>query len=579
MCGIIGYVGFRNASEVVTEGLKRLEYRGYDSVGIAVQDGQQMQVLKDVGMVEPVSEALNFIAVKGNVAIGHSRWATHGVPCKENAHPHSDCSGKIVIAHNGVIENYQELRERMKQKGHVFSSATDSEAIAHLIEEYAKGEKPFDAFQSTIRELRGSYAIVAMINGSQELFVARKNSPLVIGIGKEEMLCASDVPALLAHTKTFIPLEEGDVGVLMAEGHRLFTLQGEAISRPPIEVNWGVEMAQKGGYAYFMLKEIYDQKQAISESMATDVSRAKALLQNYSRVDIVACGTSYHAGLVLKQLLVRAGLGRAEAYIASEYAFTSLPDDKTLLIAISQSGETADTLQAVKWAREKGAKVIALTNVVGSSITRLADEVVMLHAGPEIGVAATKTFTSQLAVIYKLAHSSNLFSSIPDIVTAQLFYEKDIEKMAHRLVDEQNIFFLGRGISLPVAMEGALKLKEISYLHAEAYAGGELKHGPLSLIEEGVPVIVLAPNDETAGKMLGNIKEVKARGATVIALTNSKEIKSEVDYVIPLPMIEDPLLYPFALIIPLQLLAYHVSVLRGINPDRPRNLAKSVTVE
>jgi len=578
MCGIIGYVGNRKASEVITEGLKRLEYRGYDSVGIAIAQGSSIEVRKDKGMVGAVSSALEFVSVSGFSGLGHTRWATHGSPCRDNAHPFTDCSGKIVLAHNGVLENYMELKDQLLKGGHKFSSETDSETIVHLIEEERKKLPAIKAFLSAIRKLKGSYAIMCLVaDGEEQVFVARKNSPLVLGVGKGEMFAASDIPAMLTYTKTFVPLEEGDVAILSRNGYKVFDGGGSEVSRKPITVDWGIEMAEKGGYPHFMLKEINDQKHFIHESLVADVGKAKAMLDAFEKIDIIACGTSFHAGLLLKILLAKQLGKRAEAFIASEYPFVTNPDKKTLVIAISQSGETADTMQAVKFAKSKGAKVLSLTNVVGSSITRLSNEVIYLNAGPEISVAATKTFTSQAAVIYKLIGLD--VSRVPGLVERALESESRIKEIAAKIKDKQNIFFIGRGLNYPVAMEGALKLKEISYLHAEAYAGGELKHGPLSLIEKGVPVIAVAPKDESIAKMFGNIKEVKARGAFVIALTDDENVKNEADAVIPLSTPEYAFLYPFPAIICLQLLAYHVSVLRGIDPDRPRNLAKSVTVE
>lgn len=580
MCGIIGYVGKRKASEVITEGLKRLEYRGYDSVGIAVQNGETVEVKKEKGMVEEISTALNFLSVIGNVGLGHTRWATHGVPCKANAHPHSACDKKVVLAHNGVIENFSELKKELLAKNHKFDSETDSEVIAHLIEEELKlAADPKKAFLSALNRLHGSYAVVAMIGNDEKIYVARKNSPLVIGVGKGEMFCASDIPAMLKYTKTFVLLEEGDVAVLSKNDYIISDLAGDRLNRKTIIVDWNLEMAEKGGYQHFMLKEIHDQKHFVLESLSADMSKAKQLLSNYQNIDIVACGTSYHAGRLLEILLTKELKKHAKAIIASEYQVVANPDDQTLVIVISQSGETADTLQAVKFAKKHGAKIICLTNVVGSSITRISDEVVYLNAGPEISVAATKTFTSQLVVIYKLVFGQKRALKIQSLIENALKNEEKIKDVARKLLDKPNIFFIGRGLNYPVAMEGALKLKEISYLHAEAYAGGELKHGPLSLIEVGVPVIAIAPSDSTLPKIFGNIKEVKARGAYLIAITDDEKIKQEADNSIKIEKVDDDYFYPFAEIISVQLLAYYVSILRGINPDKPRNLAKSVTVE
>ena len=579
MCGIIGYIGNQKAAEILLEGLKRLEYRGYDSVGMAVLD-EKIEVRKDKGTIDEVAENLDFISLKGNIAIGHSRWATHGAPCKVNAHPHEDSGGNVVLVHNGVIENYKELKEELKNAGHEFKSETDSEVIAHLIEENLKKNKTLDAVRKAISRLKGSYALAILIaKDKDKVYVARKGSPLILGIGQGEMFCASDIPAMLKHTKTFVPLEDGDYGFIAKHGYEIFDISsGEKVERKQITVDWNLEMAEKGGYPHFMLKEINDQRHFIHETMATDVSEARKLIDKYKNVDVIACGTSYHAGLLLSHLLSMQGK-RAQTFIASDYSFVGQPNDDTIVIAITQSGETADVLQAVKFAKKNNSKIIAITNTVGSSITRESDAVVYLNVGPEIGVAATKTFMAQLAVAYMLTVGKERLADVPNIIEKMLGTENEIKKIAYELKDKEDVFFLGRGINVPIAYEGSLKFKEISYIHSEAYPGGELKHGTLSLIVDGVPIVVLAPDDNSASKMLGNLKETKARGALVISLTNNKEIASESDYVIDLPRLEDPLLYPFALIVPLQLLAYHISVIKGNNPDKPRNLAKSVTVE
>ena len=579
MCGIIGYVGNQHASEVIQRSLETLEYRGYDSVGIAIDTPEGLEVRKDKGMVKPVSGSLSFSSMEGTFGIGHTRWATHGVPCRKNAHPHTDQSGEFAIVHNGVIENYQELRDELKAAGHEFSSDTDSEIVAHLISRCAaEGKDTFEAFLSALNRLRGSFAIVLMRSGERTLYAARRNSPLVIGLGEGESFAASDIPALLDHTRTFVALEEGEVAVLSDSGAEFFDLAGNTVPKEPFTVDWSRGMAEKGGYPHFMLKEIEEQKANIRETLAADTEAAQELLASARKVHLIACGTSYHASLMFKYLSQKC-LGKScDAAIASEYSSIASPDGETLAIAITQSGETSDTLRAVEYAKSRGAKVLAITNVVGSSITRLADEVVYLNVGPEISVASTKAFTSQLAVIYKLLFPGKDLSGIPALISKSLENSPKIKEVAEKIKGSPNIFFIGRSLSLPITMEGALKLKEISYLHAEAYPGGELKHGPLSLIEEGVPVIALAPNDDSVYKMLGNIKEVRARGGFVISLTNSKEIENESDLSIPLPD-SDPLFYPFSMVLPLQLLAYYVSVARGIDPDRPRNLAKSVTVE
>ncbi|MEM3075942.1 MAG: glutamine--fructose-6-phosphate transaminase (isomerizing), partial [Candidatus Bilamarchaeaceae archaeon] len=479
-----------------------------------------------------------------------------------------------------VIENYRELKEELVELGHTFKSETDSEVIAHLIEEKLKKNKPFDAVRKAIATIRGSYALAIIIAQDRDrLYIARNGSPLILGIGSGEMFCASDIPALLKHTKTFVPLEDGDFGFITRHGYELFdVLSGNKVQRKQIKVDWNLAMAEKGGYPHFMLKEINDQKHFIYETLATDISQARKLIERYKNIDIIACGTSYHAGLLLALLLESIGK-RARTFIASDYSFIAKPDQDTLVVAITQSGETADVLQAVKYTKKNGARVLAITNVVGSSITREANTVVYLNAGPEIGVAATKTFTAQLAVAYMLTVGKDRLRTLPEIIKHALETDPEVKKLGYVLKDKHDIFFIARGLNVPIAYEGSLKFKEISYIHSEAYPGGELKHGTLSLLEPGVPVIVLAPEDETAGKMLGNLKEAKARGALIISFTNNREIAAESDYVISIPKLTDSLLYPFVLTIPLQLLAYHTSVIRGNDPDKPRNLAKSVTVE
>jgi glucosamine--fructose-6-phosphate aminotransferase (isomerizing) len=578
MCGIIGYIGSRKASEVLTEGLKRLEYRGYDSVGIAVVNEKQLELRKDKGMVEEVSSSLQFTNIEGNVGIGHTRWATHGVVCKENAHPHFNVKRTIVAVHNGVIENFAQLREDLGGKGYAFESGTDSEIVPHLLEENHRTQPLVRAFMKTVRQLEGSYAIVALSTEDTEerLLLARRNSPLIIGVGRGEMFCASDIPAMLPYTKTFVPLEEGDVAVLTRHGYKIYDAEGAEVSRKQITVDWDIELAQKGGYPHFMLKEIFDQRHFINESLAADTGEAESMIEKHEKIDVIACGTSFHAGLLLSYLLSERGKV-SQAYIASDYQFVGNPGDKTLIIAISQSGETADVLQALRYAERS--KKIAITNTVGSTITRISDNTVYLNAGPEVGVAATKTFTAQLAVILKLIYGKEKLAGLSELIEGMLGTENHVKEIAAKLAGKEHAFFIARGRNVPMAYEGSLKFKEITYIHSEAYPGGELKHGTLSLITEGVPVIALAPKDETLSKLFGNLKEAKARGGLIVSLTNDEGVKKESDYSIDLPQDLDPVLYPFALILPLQLLAYHVSVLRGIDPDRPRNLAKSVTVE
>jgi len=574
MCGIIGYVGSEGAAPKLTEGLRRLEYRGYDSVGLAVQGACGVEIRKDAGMVGPVSESLAFASMEGNAGIGHTRWATHGGVSMRNAHPHS--AGKVVLAHNGVIENYASLKRELSSKGRVFSSDTDSEVIAHLIDENAKAMPLPAAIRGAVARLEGSYALLVM--GGDEpgrLYAARRGSPLVLGICPDGTMAASDVSAMLGSAASYLRLEDGEMAVLGREGASILSPAGEPIQREPFTVSWSAEMAKKSGYPHFMRKEIDEQKTTLRNALSADVSAARALIDGSDRIHLIACGTSYHAAMVLAFLLSKAGKV-AHAFIASDYPFVADPSQDTLVIALSQSGETADVLQALSHA--KGCRKVAITNVVGSTICGVSDTVIQMGCGPEVGVAATKTFTAQLAIAYKLM-LPDLSVSIPGLLEASLGLEPEIKDAAIRLKGSDHAFFLARAWNVPIAYEGSLKFKEISYIHSEAYPSGELKHGTLSLIEDGTPVIVLAPKDDVALKVLGNLKEAKARGAFVVSLTNDECIAQESDIAIRIPGADDPRLYPFALIGPLQLLAYHVSVLRGIDPDRPRNLAKSVTVE
>ncbi|MBI5046588.1 glutamine--fructose-6-phosphate transaminase (isomerizing), partial [Candidatus Micrarchaeota archaeon] len=458
---------------MITDGLKKLEYRGYDSVGIAILEPDstktgngKIELKKEKGMVEEVSTTLKFTQIDGTIGIGHTRWATHGAVCRENAHPHTDCSGSIVLAHNGVIENFIKIKKILDQKNHKFKSETDSEVIAHLIEENAKSTPMLKAFIKSIQELEGSYGIVA-INANEKhgeeretLYIARKNSPLIIGIGKGEMFCASDIPALLKYTKTFVPLEEGDIATITKNGYKVYSLEGKEITRKQITVDWNVEMAQKGGHTHFMHKEIFDQVHFVNESLSSDVIKAKALVDDssgkFDRIDIIAAGTSYHSGLLLSYLLQNQGKN-AQAFVASDYPFIAKPNERTLIIAISQSGETADVLQALRYAKTSGSKNIAITNVVGSTITNLVTVVVFLNSGPEIGVAATKTFTSQLAVIYKLVYPKEKLAGIAKIFEIMLAQENEIKKIAQSLVKKEHAFFIGRGRNVPIAYEGSLK--------------------------------------------------------------------------------------------------------------------------
>ena len=582
MCGIIGYIGFRKASEILSDGLLALEYRGYDSVGISTYDKQKnkIEIRKDAGRIKDVSKRLEFEQLTGNIGIGHTRWATHGIPCMDNSHPHTDCTGNVVIVHNGVLENYNTLKHELKGT-HTFKSNTDSEVIAHLIEDELKTKKPYEAFKSAISKLKGSFAILAIIKGDDKIFFVKNKTPLVFGLGENENFAASDMTPLIKYTNKMIPLEDGEFGYLNQFEIHVENKNGpiNVISRME-SIDWTPQMASKGGYPHYMLKEIYEQKDVINQILASNTQNGRDLIDNHDKIHIVACGTSYHAGLILKYLLNKKLNKSADAFIASEYPYISNPDKNTLIIAITQSGETADTLEAIKYAKKNGSKLLTLTNVVGSSITRYADQIIYLNAGPEVGVAATKTFTSQLAIIYKLIFGNTISDKIKNLLINGYSTFDTIDLIAERIYKKSNVFFLGRGLSYPIAMEGALKLKEISYIHAEAYPGGELKHGPLSLIEEGVPVFVLAPHDNTTRKIHGNLKEVKSRGGIVISLTDVDYISNDSDHVIKIASDKsNPELSIFSMLLPLQYLAYKVSVLKGYDPDKPRNLAKSVTVE
>ncbi len=587
MCGIVGYVGYRNASEVLKKTLKRLEYRGYDSAGIAVITNGKIAVEKRKGYVD----YLNF-SLEGNVGIGHTRWATHGAVEDRNAHPFLDCGREFAVAHNGIIENFTELRKELMEKGHVFTSDTDSEVIAHLIEENYDGDF-LRAFIKAISRLKGSYAIIAIHAGEKKILGAKNESPLVIGIGDGENFLASDIPAFLEYTNRIITLDDGEICEVTEDSVKIYDLSGKDIKKNEEIVEWSAESVEKGGYEHFMLKEIHEQPIALENTL-------KYLLElepnfgDFDKIIMVGCGTSYHAALVGKYLFEEIAEIPTEVYYASEYRYRKYLGDKALVILITQSGETADTLASARISKKFGMKTLAITNIKGSSITRITDETIYTYAGPEIGVAATKTFITQLAVLHYLAikygyirgkiDSSELNSLIyelrraPRYVERALSMENEIKAVSEKIAKKENMFYIGRGISCPIAMEGALKMKEISYIHAEAYPAGELKHGPLALITNGTPVVALAPKDSTYDKMIGNIKEVNARGSWVIGVSNFPELKEFVDILIKIPDTH-PLFTVYPSIVILQLLAYHTARLRGCEIDRPRNLAKSVTVE
>jgi glucosamine--fructose-6-phosphate aminotransferase (isomerizing) len=613
MCGIVGYVGRDEALPIVMEGLRRLEYRGYDSAGIAVVDGA-LTVRKRAGKLAELEALLvERPAPPATIAIGHTRWATHGAPTEGNAHPHLDCEGRVAVIHNGIIENFQELRARLDKQGHVFASETDTECVAHLLEEkLADAGSLADAVRVAVGELEGSYALVVISsNHPDELVGVKVSSPLVVAMwGGGEAMLASDIPALLGHRAdrpTIAPVDEGRIVSLTRDGVAAMDLDGAGVPLQPIEVDWNVAQAQKGGYPYFMRKEIDEQPVAIRDTLAGRVHDGGLqldelrvpddVLREVSKVFVVACGTAFHSGLVAKYAIEHWTRLPVEIEIASEFRYRDPvlgPD--TLTLAVSQSGETIDTLEAARHAARQGSQVLAVTNTVGSSLAREADGVFYTHAGPEIGVAASKTFSTQmvaqeLVALYLAQVRAAKFpeeisevladlDELPAKVARAIASEDRVRAVAERLVDARDVLFIGRHTGYPAALEGALKLKELSYIHAEAYPAGELKHGPIALIEDGVPVVAIATRCHVYPKMLSNIQEVKARGASVIAIVTEGDTEAArlADHVLEVP--ETPeLLSPVVVTVPLQLLAYHVAVLRGCDVDQPRNLAKSVTVE
>ncbi len=608
MCGIVGYVGPRRATDVLIGGLARLEYRGYDSAGVAVIDGDVLEVQRRVGKLANLREAITVKPIEGSIGIGHTRWATHGRPSEENAHPHTDCSGRIAVVHNGIIENYSDLRSELAAAGHVLRSETDTETVAHLVEAYYEGDL-VEAVRKVLARLRGSYALaIVHLDSPDEIVAARRDSPLIIGLGEGENIVASDIPAVLEYTRKVLALRDGQVALVTAEGVTVTELDGTPAEPEIIMVEWDLAAAEKGGYEDFMLKEIYEQPKALRETLRgrmgadgviqlSELAMTPEQVAAIERVTIIACGTSYHAGLVAKQLIEAWARIPVDIDVSSEFRYRDpIVDARTLVVAITQSGETADTLAGVREACERGAKVMAVTNVVGSRVTREADGVIYTHAGPEIGVAATKTFTAQIAALtvlaLRLAQAKGALSEervaalwdelahIPDLVEAELEDLGSIDECALAFKDATSSLFLGRGSGVPVAMEGALKLKEISYIHAEAYAAGEMKHGPIALITPDIPVVVIATQGHTYEKAVSNIQEVRARGAQVVAVATAgdDEIAHHAEYVVTIPRVSEQLC-AIPATIPVQLLAYRVAKLRGCNVDQPRNLAKSVTVE
>ncbi|HEY49032.1 MAG TPA: glutamine--fructose-6-phosphate transaminase (isomerizing) [Dehalococcoidia bacterium] len=594
MCGIVGYIGAREAQPILINCLKRLEYRGYDSCGIALL-GETAEVHKDAIRIEALERSLQ--PNDSQAGIGHTRWATHGKPSGINAHPHTDCSGTIAVVHNGVIENFLQLREQLTSEGHTFRSETDTEVIPHLIEKYYKGDLE-PAVLKALADIAGSYAFIAIRAGCDELVVARKDSPLIIGIGDKEYLVASDVPAVLDYTDRVIYLEDGDLATI-TQGTFKLTSNGKQIERTVHRVPWTMEEAQKAGYEHFMLKEIHEQPRAIQNTFAGYISALEPEIDlgirkdiDFDNISIMACGTSYHAALVGKHAINKLVQIPVNVDMASEFNYSDTILGKSLVIVVTQSGETADSLKALKKAKELGCYTLVITNVVGSSATRIADDILYIKAGPEISVAATKSFVAQLIMLYlvALAHSAidtrsrgsllTELRQLPNRLYEILDREEEIAGHGKYLAGYDNIFFVARGINYPIALEGALKLKEISYIHAEGYAAGELKHGPFALLTLDTPVVAIAAKDNTYETLLANIKEMKARESPVIAIAEEgdAEIEQYVDFVVRVPKV-DPLFSPVVNVTALQLLAYYTAKERGCPIDTPRNLAKSVTVE
>jgi len=610
MCGIVGYIGHQQAVDFLTPALKRLEYRGYDSAGLATIDARRLAVHRAVGKIANLEQVIDRHPPAGRVGIAHTRWATHGRPSESNAHPHVDCRGRVAVVHNGIIENHRHLREQLVGEGHVFASETDTEVFAHLIEKYLDRGLP-DAVCEAAKHVRGAFAIACIAEDAPDMIVALRggNSPLVMSVGDGETFLASDIPALLGKTNEALILAEGELAVLTREGVTVRNSSGELITRRPMPISGEREAVEKGGYPHFMLKEIHEQPKAIRDTLLERIDLGAARvelpeigltdveLRSISRVDFLACGTSWHAALVGRYLIEDLCGIPARDEIASEYRHRSPAlDPKTLVVPISQSGETADTLAAVRTARLGLSRVVAICNRVGSSITRDADGVIYTRAGLEIGVAATKSFTTQLAAVTLLAlrlaqargtltaaalrEHLQALDAVPDLLQHLLGQSDAIQRVAARVADCQNCLYLGRGLQYPLALEGALKLKEISYIHAEGYPAGEMKHGPIALIDSRMPVVVLAPAGPTLNQMASNTQEVKARDGFVIALaTEGDDTLGELaDLVIRVPPAH-PAIQPLLLAVPLQLLAYHLAVLKGCDVDQPRNLAKSVTVE
>jgi glucosamine--fructose-6-phosphate aminotransferase (isomerizing) len=608
MCGIIGYVGPRPAAQLLLDGLKRMEYRGYDSAGIAVVNGTGVTIEKAAGKLSQLEELVQGRLPKGTVGIGHTRWATHGAPTSANAHPHTDLLGRIALIHNGIIENAGAIRTLLEKRGHTFRSETDTEVLAHLVGSLYRGDLE-EAVAAALREVDGAYGIAVVCSDEPDVLVAaRKGSPLIVGVGDGEWFVASDASALLEHTRSVIYLDDGEMVVLNRQGYRVRDLQVRTISKAVDQIEWDLDTIERGGYEHFMLKEIFEQPESLANTLrghlldeegtarVTGINLSDEELAQFDRIVITACGTSWHSALIGEYMLEELARIPVEVEYASEFRYRNpVVDARTLVIGISQSGETADTLAAIREAKQRGARTIGLVNVVGSTIAREVHGGIYLHAGPEVGVASTKAFTSQVAalalVTLRIARRRSMsilqgrqfiqaLRALPDQIRQILEKADEVKRLAELFTGKANALYLGRGVNFPVALEGALKLKEISYIHAEGYPAAEMKHGPIALIDENMPVVVIAPRDAVHAKIVSNIEEVRARGGKVIAITSDGdgEIAKLAAATFTIPETLD-LLTPILSVIPLQLFSYYVAVARGCNVDQPRNLAKSVTVE
>ena len=608
MCGIVGYLGKRQATEVLIEGLSKLEYRGYDSAGVAVNIGEELSVRKFKGRLQVLADDLTESPINGGLGIGHTRWATHGEPSDVNSHPHFNKEKTIAVVHNGIIENYLELREELQKEGYVFLSQTDTEVVAHLVDKFYEGNL-LEAVYKATEKLRGAYALgVVCKDNNNELVAVRKDSPLIVGVGEDENFIASDIPAILKYTRDVIFLENDEYVHMQGPKVTILDENKNVVEKKINEINWDIEAASKGGYDCFMTKEMYEQPKGVEDTLMRrldengrikldDIKITKEDLDKINKVYIVACGTAYHAGLVGKYAIEKFAKIPVIADIASEFRYSDpFVDENTLIIIVSQSGETADTLAALRDAKAKGARVLSITNVVGSSIARESDDIFYTWAGPEIAVASTKAYTTQLTAFYMIALNlamtkgsiteEEYFARIAQLKEIPAQVEKVLEcnelvgQIAEEIKEANDIFYLGRGVDYSLAMEGALKIKEISYVHAEAFAAGELKHGSIALIDKGTPVVAIATQSQLFEKMVSNMQEVRARGARVIAITQegNTEVEKSADRVIYIPKVDD-MFASITAVVPMQLLAYHASNIRGLDVDKPRNLAKSVTVE